>query len=391
MPWYNERDYIQDINGDIYQIIAPLHPEEGVFGLQKYQRINSQDAAAYSTTQLVWIRQPTNEHFIRHLKQYSPTTAAQNIRNHPYARISSLFGTQMIVIPKNVIVTHWSPQQRVKRLYEILTQGTFEQKLTVGNIERDAMENIFMVLDQCNVPLDHLGITGSILWEGTHAQSDIDLMIYGRTNTGKILRWLADLTIDSRSLHRVGNIQLLQKAEKLAIKTGLPAETCFELLFHKPRYLEYHNRAVTFSFAPDLSDMALYPIYDLHTEFHAIGVVSITATIVNEEWGYYSPGLFFIETDQLEFIDKSGNTTEKILPKNISRIIVFDQDYSGYFHSGDRVIVKGLLQKVINCPNFMFQTNISEEIYQVAVGTREAAVLGSQYILPTEVANHAKT
>ena len=103
---FQDRDIIQDVIGDIYQVIGSIHPVEGVMVLQKYKKINITESKVShqkfipnndpiskirSHIFMYWVQKETNDHFIRILQNYSSKSAQNNIQNNPNSQFSPIF------------------------------------------------------------------------------------------------------------------------------------------------------------------------------------------------------------------------------------------------------------------------------------------------------------
>jgi len=380
---FQDRDYLQDVRGDIYQVIGSIHTKEGIYTLQKYKKVSLEKSQNIHQKLIpyddpiskvknhefrYWKQKGTNDLFIRILPNYSSKSASANIKQNIYKSFSAIFQMQMIVIPRNQILKHWKPQQRFKELLSGFSSKNFNEIQKLDNLERETIEVGITLESFFNIDISKIGITGSILWNAHHEKSDIDIMIYG-TEFKKIINNTKELSAESKGLRRFKKIEILPLAEKMSIKTGLPMEECFEYIYNKKYLFFFNNRKVSITFAPSLQELLRFPLFSPETIFKSIKSISIQAKIESCEFGYFYPSLYKISC-------KNSNDEMNIGPFDITRLIVYEHELVGYYEKGDVVEIRGLLQECINVPNFNDLKPI--KTYQILVGGQET--FGNEYI-----------
>ncbi len=424
---FRDRDYIQDEKGDIYQVIGSLHIEGGIMALQKYKKVKSNNQKVHKSMiptdpiqefkqheMRYWKQKETNNRFIRILPNYSSQSAKNNIKNNEYLSHSSVFDTDLIIIPPKKVKIHWNPQKRLQNLIKIMKKGDFDQRKKLDTLERETIEVAYLFNEKFDIGMENIGVSGSILWGAHHSHSDIDLMIYGNFNTEQILNNAPINRSQDAKLRNYMKVEILPIAEKMSIKTGLPMEECFEYIYNKPYLFFYRDRKVSVTFAPSKSELVKIPLYTKKTRFHPLFPVKIEAKVEKDTWGFYYPGLFLIKgidmldsgtkdknqsKNETENQDRKKNEIKKvhnnpigrdyqqnnnneylekleIQPKNITRLLVFEHELVGYYRCGDKIEIRGLLQKAENIP----QSNSLDlkDTYQILVGGYET--FGKEYI-----------
>jgi predicted nucleotidyltransferase len=360
---FQDRDYFQDITGGIYQVWGSIHHSDAIYALQKYKQITAGENPA--KLEQVWVQKSTNAHFKRILSSYSTQNVAKNIEKHPYSRLSSIFNTPMILVPKSAIQNHWKPVERFKQLIDRFTKGSFEIRQNLDALERISIEIGTIILDECKIQQEKIGITGSLLWEGHHAKSDIDLMVYGLDTANQVLNWLKALPIAGNGLRKGNNLELFQLAEALSIKHGSTVDDWFAFLFKKPCLFYYQTTRITINFAPSLSEIPKMPQYDDTAQFINIGPLTLTVTIISSQWAPIYPHLYKIRVDDCY-------ETEIIKSGMQIRLLIFDQDFNGYFQPGIRLFIQGTLQQakhVLDEENLTFTDK-----FQITLGLREVKI-----------------
>ena len=380
---FQDRDYLQDVRGDIYQVIGSIHTKEGIYTLQKYKKVSLEKSQNIHQKLIpsddpiskvknhefrYWKQKGTNDLFIRILPNYSSKSASANIKQNMYKSFSTIFQMQMIVIPRNQILKHWKPQQRFKELLSGFSSKNFNEIQKLDNLERETIEVGITLESFFNIDISKIGITGSILWNAHHEKSDIDIMIYG-TEFKKIINNTKELSAESKGLRRFKKIEILPLAEKMSIKTGLPMEECFEYIYNKKYLFFFNNRKVSITFAPSLQELLRFPLFSPETIFKSIKNITIQAKIESCEYGYYYPSLYKISC-------KNINEEINFNSSDITRLMVYEHEHVGYYKNGDDVEIRGLLQECINVPNFNDLKPI--KTYQILVGGQET--FGNEYI-----------
>ncbi|MHA1562526.1 MAG: nucleotidyltransferase domain-containing protein, partial [Promethearchaeota archaeon] len=353
------------------------------FALQKYKKVSPEESQNTHQNFIptddpiskvknhefrYWKQRDSNDLFIRILPNYSSKSAGANIEQNVYKSFSNIFQMQMIIIPRNQILNHWKPQQRFKELLSGFASRNFSEIQKLDNLEREVVEVGITLETFFDIDISQIGITGSILWNAHHEKSDIDIMIYG-TEFSKIVNSTKKLSAESKGLRRFKKIEILPLAEKMAIKTGLPMEECFEYIYKKNYLFFFNKRKVSITFAPNLQELLRYPLFSPETIFKSKKRVTIQAKIESCEFGYYYPSLYKISCEKIK--DEKNYS-----PLDITRLIVYEHELVGYYKNGDDVEIRGLLQECINVPNFNDLNPI--KTYQILVGGQET--FGNEYI-----------
>lgn len=114
-----------------------------------------------------------------------------------YLHDESAFGIRMQSVPVRRIQHVYDPRDRLTYIY---TYGPKDL------LEESALALVNLLAQTANVPLENLGISGSLLYGLHHSTSDIDLVVYGETESRAVyraLRYLLGNPSDSvRSLDR---------------------------------------------------------------------------------------------------------------------------------------------------------------------------------------------
>ena len=111
--------------------------------------------------------------------------------------------------------------------------------------------------------------------------------------------------------------------------------------------------------------------------------VTLHATILNEDWMYFYPGIVYLGDVEIKLLDQISFRNH-----NIIRAVVFEHENIGYYKKGTRVEIRGLLQKIQNPSREMikllnFSSDNVSEFMQIVVGTFEN--YGNEYIKNLEI------
>ncbi|MHA1821813.1 MAG: hypothetical protein ACTSVC_15175 [Promethearchaeota archaeon] len=396
----NDRDYFIDSNNDIYQVIGYIHPENKVYCLKKYDAVsvnkedignkigdnnpNANDSykqnkggdfVGNGTKPFLWFSHLNDTYYKRVILGYSSQTADKNIKSNKYKEFSEIYGADFIAYPHEEIKYYLQPRKKANLLISRYSMNNLDSLIKYSPQRLSAIEFIFQLEDDLGISPDDVGITGSILWDGEHKYSDIDIIIYGLNNTKRFIFSNNSLNLKPNFLRRLTTTEIFNIANRFAIKTGLSFDDCVVYTFKKP-YLFYIGKYfLSIAFAPYDSEIRRNPMADKDTRFKNVkGAedVTIRAVVKGEDWGYFYPGL--VEIEDIKTIEfEPQNIKDKLLKDNpslIKRIIIFERECSGYFHEGDHLEIRGLIQRVENPPIDNNTHDNSFGSYQISGNTK---------------------
>lgn len=307
MDLFRDRDYIQDIHGDLFHVLGSLHFGHEIFALHKYHPISPSivekdgdqsllyhsirnsyavDPISHSQhpTPLIWKQKSINTPYLRVLPNYSSLSVDLNSRSHPYTRVSSIFNHPLIHIPRDQIQHHWIPAMRFHELLAIIDRGSFSMKSQLDVLERECIESALEITDFFSLPRMEFGISGSILWSGQHDLSDLDLIVYGWDNTKAIYYSRLSPAPDQHGIHGITLSERWGIAGKIAIKTGLSPEICFQQLTRKPTLLKFNHRRISLTCVPTYAEIHHCPLFQQNSTFHSLGPCIIEYSSSNDTW-----------------------------------------------------------------------------------------------------------
>ncbi|NHK30310.1 MAG: hypothetical protein FK730_03090 [Asgard group archaeon] len=203
-------------------------------------------------------------------------------------------------------------------------------------IENQAIELVNQIVNHSDIQSDVIGLTGSLLVKLHKKDSDIDLVIYGKSSCREIYNSMHGIFDSSSRIKRYTKKEL----RKLWKNRGQSKQIDFNtfLLLEKGKNLQgtidgrdFYIRLV--QLPSDFNE----PYNE--TKIKSMGSIEITATVKNNNNSIFTPCLY-----QLEDVDiKNKETKEKI---SLNRIFSLRGRYCELAEKGERVHVKGKLEKI---------------------------------------------
>ncbi len=341
-----DKDLFFAKGGDLFQVITNVHPARRVIALRKYHYNTKKPRDAFS-----WHSTLYPGYYTRSIPSYSASTATSNIASSTYNRISQVFNVPMIEVPWEDITTYFYPDKG-------LQDWLLHKRETEWG--KDVADVVAQFKFHLGIEEKLMGITGSLLWGSQHGGSDIDLVIYGIQNTQRFIRNVPALLQKSSSIHTPPPEFVEHHAATLAKKTGLKMDLTTQYIVKKTYYLYYKNRFLSLGFAPAPEEVSRnYEAYS----FHTLVPVNVKARIREDQLGYFYPGEYKIDTEEVEILGTSNITfTKEDIAKKLTTLLLMEREISGYYFPGDVVEIQGMLQAV---------QDGSQTYLQVMVGTRE--------------------
>lgn len=332
-----DRDIFRDYQNRLFVTLGYIQPSDRILSYLKY--IPAEDgiweASGIRYRRIFW-------------GSVNSTLEGMAILPKDYITEDTHFQTQLVEPPRGAIAEYYSPELRLKEIVE-------EPADNLEELTKQAAETLH---DALGIPLDCLGVAGSILWKGHNPErSDINMNIYGFRNA-----WLLFNNFEQvegfqnhtrmRSLpewkHAIGRVH-----DRIAVLQS----NDLDALFSRRKALCVNDRCIGIT-------PVLYPEetpIDHGSESYFTQKkepVRLSVNIENTDFSIFHPAIYEINPV------KHNEST-------INRIMIYDGAFGGLFERGDRVEVSGTLQKVAT-----FKEDVS--FYQVMVGTKSGS--GKEYI-----------
>ena len=156
---YRDKMYLRTSDDLLFNVTGYRHPDESAYGSLKY--IGSKK----------WT--------------HGYVAAIQYLAEHHPEYVDA---DQFIRVPNNRIAEVFDPQVRwMELLSSNIRSSLLGEAVELGSRFREA----FAIPPSTSTKIDtEFGITDSLLWGEGHAESDIDLVVVGRENIARVIRWL---------------------------------------------------------------------------------------------------------------------------------------------------------------------------------------------------------
>ncbi|MHA1110607.1 MAG: hypothetical protein ACTSRE_05860 [Promethearchaeota archaeon] len=368
IPSYpNDRDYFFDKDDNIYQVIGYFHPTKSIYCLEKYSKI---EESRSNSIHFIWNSQLTNQSYKRNIVTYSSRDATSNIKKNNYRMVSNLYGVDFIHFPRKEIKEYLDPRNKLKKLRDQV-QKLF---LSLSDQERYAIEISHIFERELGIDSKNLGITGSILWEGVHANSDIDFIIYGMRSMRRFFLGINKLLQASDKFRLPSLIEQIKWAGKFSQKSGLSVDDCTVFIANKKFLLYFSKFYLSIAFNPTTEEIQQNTLATSETKFKSIPrltSVTIRATVKEDEWAYFYPGVIYLKNVK---VVSPANKVPDFPP--ICRVVVFEHENIGYYEKGSEIEIQGLVQTIQNPPQDVLTSTFSsygttDTYAQIIVGTFE--------------------
>jgi predicted nucleotidyltransferase len=263
------------------------------------------------------------------------------------------FGVELLEVPRNDVAKYFSPEIRLK---EIIDCGAKDP------LEESVAQMAEALHDTLGIPLERLGVTGSIAWKAHDASfSDINMNIYG-SETAWHLQKSYDVVAEQNTHMRLRELHEWERTMSRVIARipVLPLED-MKTLFTRRKGLLCNERSIGVMpiLLPDEA-----PIIHGNESYTTLtsSSVRVEMEITNDKHGLFLPALYEGHSDSLDVIEG----------EHVSRIMVYEGSFRGLIRSGDRVEASGIIQRV--APS----AGNGETFYQMMVGSKVGA--GKEFI-----------
>ncbi len=244
-----------------------------------------------------------------HIRKKLATEQAISLLEHHYPEYlyhSIVFDADLHGVPINRIEKHH--QAKVKLQTLLSNQSTTLQNKLVC---------LITLLSENGIPLNTLGVTGSILIGAEGKDSDIDLIIYDRVIFHKA-RKLIEKLIDKNKLSALDEYFWKDSFDRRA------CSLCFEdYVWHEKRKF---NKAIFAGVKFDIS-LVLTKAVDDDNTYIKKGLMKLTAEVINDQYSFDSPSIYFIDNSEFQ------------------KVICFTPTYTGQAITGELIEVSGFVEE----------------------------------------------
>jgi predicted nucleotidyltransferase len=308
-----DRDFLETEEGMFFCVTGYLHPPDKITAYLKYSPV----------TEGKWKKNDTA--FRRELPYYHVFSVSKTIeylkKEYPqYVHFCPVRNITMSMVPKVYIRNYYHPENRLAHISSS-PHDALEEK--VAAFAEDIMNDL-------TIPLDSLGITGSILI-GLHnpSFSDIDLIVYGKDHSHILKNGL-------QTLEHVEPLKDAKKKEWIQHKIkifNMRKSQAERFAARKWNYGFYKN--TYFSVHPTRRDGEITEVYG-DVLYTGMGAATVQAEIVDSSESMFLPARYTVEL--LEILE--GN------PVSIDEIISYEGVYCDAFLEGEKIEARGRLEQV---------------------------------------------
>jgi hypothetical protein len=309
-----EGDLIETIEGLIFDVKGLVHPPDRIVAYLRYLENPRGDRRRGGKS---------------YVKVYSLRERERVLRERypEYIYYDPVFGDYMQGVPHRRVSRVYVPTEKVAEL---------SRRASLDPVEADAFGFIQILRDLSGVELEKMGISGSIL-VGLHtADSDIDVIVYGRKNCLSVHAALAQ-TMEERSspIRRYGLNDLMRLYEFRSKDTHMPLEEFIRMERRKFMQGKYAGRDFFMRF--------LYDWDDLDEEYGdrvyiSSGYSKIRARVTDDSDSIFTPCRYLID---------DVRTLEGTEATPLREIVSFRGRFCEQARNGEIVVAQGKLEKVI--------------------------------------------
>jgi predicted nucleotidyltransferase len=337
-----DRDVIHDTNGRVYVTLGYIQPKDRILSFLKYipHSEGKWQAHGQRYKRIFW-------------GGGASATEGMKKAQEDYLVDDAHFGTKLLEVPKSDVQKYFSPEIRVQEILDSASRDPLE----------DSVASMTQTLhDTLGIPLERLGVTGSLVWKAHDPNfSDINMNIYGFENAWHLQREYE--TVAEKNAHmRLREMHEWKRTMSRVVERipVLPIEA-MQSLFTRRMGLLCNERSI--GVMPILLSGEA-PITHGSESYTTItpSPVKVRMEITDDTYGLFIPALYEGESKPLEVIDGG----------HISRIMVYEGSFRGLIKSGDRVEASGIIQRVTpSDPN-------DDVFHQIMVGSKAGA--GREFI-----------
>jgi predicted nucleotidyltransferase len=308
-----DRDFIETGDGYLFCVVGYLHPSDGYTAYLKYVPSPGgkweRDGVRYSRS-IPYYQVSQVENTYSYLKQTHPEYILQcPVRN-----------IEVSWVPKNHVKTYYNPRERLDAIKKNGPKDPLEEKL----------HRLTTTLEEAADIEGFLGVTGSILTETHNPEfSDIDLTVYGQTESNQLKEALMKLKLES---NEVSGISEQEKREWILHRLGKYKLDARDLMRVAEKRWNYgYFDGAYFSIHPTRTDEEITENYGDNT-YHRVGEVTGTAVVSDSSESIYLPAVYSV--------------TECTPNTEVSEIVSFEGLYCSLFEKGDRIEFSGVLEHI---------------------------------------------
>ncbi|MDH5815246.1 MAG: nucleotidyltransferase domain-containing protein [Candidatus Nezhaarchaeota archaeon] len=343
MRSFRDRDYVETVEGLFFTVVGNVHPVNYVIAYLKYipssegkwgRERKFKRALPYYTV-------PMLLDTISYLKQYYPH----------YVTFFNELGIEMSAIPLSKLLKHYCPERRLQEIIE----------KSKDHLESMAVDLAQSIADEAGIPINDLGVTGSLLIGIHQPFSDIDLVVYGRNSAMKVKEALLKLYEEpKRGIERLPKErleELLERRQRLFYLSKNDAEIICSRKWNRGFF-----KGKEFSIHPVKKDDEVNEVFGEFT-YKPIGLATIRGTVIDSSESMFMPSRWLVdEVESLSGVNAEG----------VTELCSYEGLYMGIVNEGETFEARGKVEAVYRRGKF--------DHYRLLIGSPEAR--GQDYLKP---------
>ena len=355
MRQLRDRDFLEDIDGDLFCVIGNVHPPSRAICYLKYVKGSVERAVRAK-----WGR--GGELYSRILPHYSALGYVEareflKAKKPSYVCSDEVYNIELTEVPLEKVIRHYKPEERLREL----ALGK-----DLDRLEQHALELATLVADESSVKLNDMGVSGSILLKIHNPEfSDVDLIVYGKENSLKVKEVVNKfLNLSIKGFERPkGDLLKVWAEDIVRIHPSLSLGEAMKLYSAKWNRALYKGRQ--FSIHPVKLEAEVKEVYGDRI-YKPIGEATIKCKIADDSDSLFLPCSYAVEDVQV-LSCSIGNKLD------IREVISHEGLYSDIASRGEYVVVCGKLEEV-------YDNKLGVSYHVVHVGSYE--MRGQDFIKP---------
>lgn len=308
-----EGDFIEDRNNLIFDVKGLIHPPDRVIAYLRYYPDNKGER--------------TRKNGKKYSKVYSLEDREKYLnKNFPdYIYFDSVFGVKLEGVPRNQITKVYNP---IEKLHKLLSDGS------TNDLEKDAILFAEALQEETKIPMEKIGISGSVLVDLTKPDSDIDMIVYGEKNSRVAYEALRTLFNKKNSAIKAYDEECLRRLYEFRVKDTLMSYEDF-IFSEKRKFMsgEINGRDIFMRFLKEPSEI-IEKYGDV--KYVSLNNARIEGVVLDDNEAIFTPCRYIIEhTKTLK-----GKATK------ISEIVSYRGRFCDQVREKERVIAQGKIEKV---------------------------------------------
>jgi predicted nucleotidyltransferase len=311
---FRDRDYLETTDNLFFAVVGNTHPKDRVLAYLKY----------VPDSQGKWGKK--SKRFTRSIRYYSATSIMRTVnflsKRYPqYVFHDERSDIVFSAVPRGRIIKHHRPEERLEAM---------RVSKHLDRLEKRTTQLASILSTRSGVPPDRLGVTGSILIGVQTSFSDIDLIVYGVKESGKVKEALLELYAVGRPFRRFTGSTLLTWCREQCSVHPLTIEEAKNIYARSWNKGIYKN--IVFSVHPVRTDRGERVGGVL---FKSRGVVEISARVTDASESCFLPATYRVTNVQPE-------TSEF---RRLDRVVSYESLYADIAKKDEEIVVRGKLEE----------------------------------------------